>query len=1091
MLSSCSLWATLPTLLLLLTVTGPTSALTEDEKQTMVELHNFYRAQVSPPASDMLQMRWDDDLAAFAKAYAEKCVWGHNKERGRRGENLFAITDEGMDVVWSKTERIGCGSHFCETLQGVEEANIHLLVCNYEPPKQLHGSQPPRGLPLGTGKKVRTFPCSKAFSFRGNVKGRKPYQEGTPCSQCPLGYSCENFLCEPTRNPEQAQDSPPRVTEVPSTRAAEAPSSRETGTPSLATSETLRFSSVTKVSDSLATESSPAVETKAPSSLATEGPSSMATEAPSYLREVSSISDAHIQPSLDEEPVNFLTSPHAPVTKYTDKDASKSSATSLSPEKSPYPKMSPTQTGEVLPQTQVETEAQLPEAEAELPEAEAELPVSSEVVVPVLPTQELSGQQASLDHSGHPASTALPNFPRASAWANASVGRTLALQSTGTGAALQGSQKRWTQIPGCTSPALPPGQGLHWPVASLPASGVAEACGMEDTSEEKQQASVCNLVAVFENSRTLGTTPGPHSADEQPQSPERKLPLSPGPWEAPPVEEAMKPEFRPVSRTYLSSLKNKLSSGAWRKSYQPGASPGPETQVFFQELLKEAGRSKAFPEEVVRLIFSNISSIYCFHAQFFLPELQRRVDDWTATPRIGDVIQKLAPFLKMYSEYVKNFERAAELLATWMDKSQPFQEIVTRIQVWGAVQGSSSPLRPGAPLSLPSSSCPCSLLPKRSEASGSLTLQHHMLEPVQRIPRYELLLKEYVQKLPAQAPDRADAQSEDTMGPGKERLQGLWEVYQRLGLEDDIVDPSNTLLREGPVLKISFRRSDPMERYLFLFNNMLLYCVPRVLQVGAQFQVRTRIDVAGMKACQAAIDQVEKRSETFKAAVQGPQGDAQESKPQAEELGIRAPQWVRDKMVTMCMRCQEPFNALTRRRHHCRACGYVVCGKCSDYRAELKYDSNRPNRVCLACYTFLTGNVLPDSKEDKRKGILEKESLAGPDQSLMCSFLQLLGDKWSRSGPRGWCVIPRDDPLVLYVYAAPQDIKAHTSIPLLGYQVIAGPQGDPRVFQLHQSGQMYTFKAESEELQGRWVRAIKRAANGWTPEEPDEEDMSD
>ena len=73
--------------------------------------------------------------------------------------------------MWSKTERIGCGSHFCETLQGVEEANIHLLVCNYEPP--------------------------------GNVKGRKPYQEGTPCSQCPLGYSCENSLCG-AENPEKA-----------------------------------------------------------------------------------------------------------------------------------------------------------------------------------------------------------------------------------------------------------------------------------------------------------------------------------------------------------------------------------------------------------------------------------------------------------------------------------------------------------------------------------------------------------------------------------------------------------------------------------------------------------------------------------------------------------------------------------------------------------------------------------------------------------------------------------------------------------------------------------------------------------------------
>lgn len=166
----------------------------------------------------------------------------------------------------------------------------------------------------------------------------------------------------------------------------------------------------------------------------------------------------------------------------------------------------------------------------------------------------------------------------------------------------------------------------------------------------------------------------------------------------------------------------------------------------------------------------------------------------TATPRIGDVIQKLAPFLKMYSEYVKNFERAAELLATWMEKSQPFQEVVTRIQVRGSgaepaghLMGlphfprSGSPLRPGTLLSVSSPSRPRSPLPKLSEASGSLTLQHHMLEPVQRIPRYELLLKEYVQKLPAEAPDRADAQSEDTRGPRELGWMAGWSppcVYQ-------------------------------------------------------------------------------------------------------------------------------------------------------------------------------------------------------------------------------------------------------------------------------------------------------------------------
>ncbi|XP_074188968.1 FYVE, RhoGEF and PH domain-containing protein 2 isoform X2 [Rhinolophus sinicus] len=641
---------------------------------------------------------------------------------------------------------------------------------------------------------------------------------------------------------------------------------------------------------------------------------------------------------------------------------------------------------------------------------------------------------------------------------------------------------------------------------------------MEGARKEKL-ASVSNLVTVFENSRTPGAAPRAHVLEATHHSPGCRPPPPAGPWERPSVEEAVGSRPRTVSRRYLSSLKSKLSSGTWRKSCQPGTHLGPGMQepeekrivqellvteqayvarlhlldqVFFQELLKEARSSKAFPEDVVRLIFSNISSIYQFHAQFFLPELQRRLDDWSATPRIGDVIQKLAPFLKMYSEYVKNFERAAELLATWTEKSPQFQEVLTRIQ--------------------------------SSEASGSLTLQHHMLEPVQRIPRYELLLKEYVQKLPAEAPDRADAQKaldmifsaaqhSNAAITEMERLQELWEVYQRLGLEDDIVDPSNTLLREGPVLKISFRRSDPIERYLFLFNNMLLYCVPRVIQVGAHFQVRTRIDVAGMKvreltdaefphsflvsgkqrtlelqarsqeemiswmqACQAAIDQIEKRNETFKAAVQGPEGDVQKEL-QSEELGLRAPQWVRDKMVTMCMRCQEPFNALTRRRHHCRACGYVVCARCSDYRAELKYDDNRPNRVCFSCYTFLTGNVLPEDKDDRRRHILEKGSTAGSEQSLMCSFLQLVGDKWGKSGSRGWCVIPRDDPLVLYVYAAPQ--------------VTAGPQGDPRVFQLQQSGQLYTFKAETEELRGRWMKAMERAASGWSPRGPNDGDLSD
>lgn len=44
--------------------------------------------------------------------------------------------------------------------------------------------------------------------------------------------------------------------------------------------------------------------------------------------------------------------------------------------------------------------------------------------------------------------------------------------------------------------------------------------------------------------------------------------------------------------------------------------------------MKEAKNGKTVPEEVVKMIFSNISSIYQFHAKFFLPELQKRMEDW-------------------------------------------------------------------------------------------------------------------------------------------------------------------------------------------------------------------------------------------------------------------------------------------------------------------------------------------------------------------------------------------------------------------------------------------------------------------------------
>ena len=70
-------------------------------------------------------------------------------------------------------------------------------------------------------------------------------------------------------------------------------------------------------------------------------------------------------------------------------------------------------------------------------------------------------------------------------------------------------------------------------------------------------------------------------------------------------------------------------------------------------------------------------------------------------------------------------------------------------------------------------------------------------------------------------------------------------------------------------------------------------------------------------------------------------------------LGERAPVWVHDYRVTMCQRCMRQFTFLYR-RHHCRACGYVVCTDCSNKQYPLKYRKFELQRVCDYCHDELS-----------------------------------------------------------------------------------------------------------------------------------------
>ncbi|XP_044742406.1 zinc finger FYVE domain-containing protein 16 [Chrysoperla carnea] len=83
-------------------------------------------------------------------------------------------------------------------------------------------------------------------------------------------------------------------------------------------------------------------------------------------------------------------------------------------------------------------------------------------------------------------------------------------------------------------------------------------------------------------------------------------------------------------------------------------------------------------------------------------------------------------------------------------------------------------------------------------------------------------------------------------------------------------------------------------------------------------------------------------------------------------LGKRSPYWIPDTDTNNCMHCGFKFTVI-KRRHHCRACGMVLCSKCCNMKAKLEYLGNIVSRVCVQCYEILnkdTNSINQDTSSD-------------------------------------------------------------------------------------------------------------------------------
>ncbi|CAN7942379.1 unnamed protein product, partial [Ixodes hexagonus] len=218
-------------------------------------------------------------------------------------------------------------------------------------------------------------------------------------------------------------------------------------------------------------------------------------------------------------------------------------------------------------------------------------------------------------------------------------------------------------------------------------------------------------------------------------------------------------------------------------------------QVFAFRVDQENRVQAMFPQSTLAAMFANLKSLYQLHHNFLLPRLGDRLASWDKEPRVGDIMKDFAPFLKMYAEYVRNYDQAVHLINSWYTKQPRFAAIVDDVH--------------------------------RMPECGHLTLQHHMLTPVQRVPRYQLLLKEYLKRLPEGSPDKTDTEkalelvstaadhANDAMKK-IDKFKKLLEIQDMVGGVVDLVSPTRELLREGKITKISARSSDHQERHMFV-----------------------------------------------------------------------------------------------------------------------------------------------------------------------------------------------------------------------------------------------------------------------------------
>jgi hypothetical protein len=140
-----------------------------------------------------------------------------------------------------------------------------------------------------------------------------------------------------------------------------------------------------------------------------------------------------------------------------------------------------------------------------------------------------------------------------------------------------------------------------------------------------------------------------------------------------------------------------------------------------QQSLNSKDRTITYTEADIKTLFSNLEVVIPLNVEL-LKELTTIVGNWSEQQKIGATFLRMAPFLKMYYEYSIAYNTALDTYNRLV-RDQNFAQ---------------------------------RLLNYRTESGINLSLEHLLIMPVQRMPRYVMLLTELSRATPFTHPDKDD-----------------------------------------------------------------------------------------------------------------------------------------------------------------------------------------------------------------------------------------------------------------------------------------------------------------------------------------------